>query len=161
MKELLQEWLQTEGPWKGEPLGDEIILFNYKGYRFFLYRHLSLGQWNGYIEIPNALLNEEMEDYLEREFHGGITFQNDGQDFYLKDHVVLGFDTAHAGQDEVPFTCFLYKKIGMHDVLCSECKIWNNSKFYKNRTYKTFEWTKKECERLIDNIIDKLKEKNE
>ena len=163
---IMKEWLDTEGPWKGEPQGNDFICFSYKEYDYWVFRNQILGNWNGYIQIPeNALTQDEIDDL---DVHGGITYSGTADETAKEGHIVIGFDTAHIGKDILPFSCFFYNKVSaeIHNMACMICEAKKNnekSEFYKNwmeeGTYKTFEWTKEECKRIIDQIILKLKEK--
>lgn len=94
-----------KGGWCDE---DDMRVYTEREYQLFIMRIFSMGHLCGYIEVPGVL--NEMIGQKVFDVHGGITFSAKSEDyserhpmstFLRKDHIVLGFDCAHAG-DLIP-----------------------------------------------------------
>lgn len=151
---MKEQW--GNGPWNQEPDEEE---FEYKGYNCLL-RRSPWGVWCGYIHIklPSKIYKGEEEDSYDFDVHGGITLAqtwetNDGK------ILSLGFDCGHFSDkkpiDILSYTDFIIKNID--DAFIKKKLLDNNSKIkemYENRTYRTIDFARNECKKLVDQIIE-------
>ncbi len=116
----LKDAIKEEGNFKSQ---------TYKGIKYEIVRHEHLGHLCGYLHYMPK--NEKERDIIENNFHGGITYENDG---------VIGFDCAHAS-DLSLLKIELDKKFG-----------FNMPKFL-NPEYRTMQYVEDILKKTIDNIV--------
>lgn len=116
----LKEAIKNEGNFKSQ---------TYKGIKYEIVRHEHLGHLCGYLHYMPK--NEKERDITENNFHGGITYENDG---------VIGFDCAHAS-DLSLLKIELDKKFGF------------NMPRFLNPEYRTMQYVEDILKKTIDNIV--------
>lgn len=109
----------------------------YKGIRYEIVRHEDLGHLCGYLHYTPK--NEGERDIIENNFHGGITYENDG---------VIGFDCAHA-------TDLSPKKIEMDE------NFGLGTPTFLNPKYRTMQYVEDILKRTIDKLVDRKSEKQD
>jgi hypothetical protein len=155
-----------EQEWRNEP---NELEFEYKGYKCLILRG-PVGALNGYVFIPDGhklygkLYNDQMNENFD--VHGGLTYSGNlkGQDKWA-----IGFDCAHLG-DIAPLSLdreWFYKdKLDkatdeekdkasqIFDALEILYKIYPTSCNTNIDTYKNIDFVKKECEKLVDQLVE-------
>jgi hypothetical protein len=113
--------------------------------------HLSMGQLNGYIQLPAHhpwVFQDPFE--IDCDVHGGITFGGPDE----KGDYWIGFDCAHSG-DIVPS----HKDIGenvkkeMVERFPFLSETLNASPIFESH-YRNIDYVKKECESLVDQMLE-------
>lgn len=83
-------------------LGENLTLnIDYKGTKLTVKRHPEMGHFNGYINVPTNITEEQFNE-IEDHSHGGITY-----DEHEGDYRVLGFDCAHYN-DMTPYAIVVF-----------------------------------------------------
>ena len=121
--------------------------FEYKGYTYVVLRPrpFTSGHLCGYVQLKETDKNFNCQDPydLEYDVHSGITFGGvpTMRKLPIKlDGYWLGFDCSHAW-DKQPMNDIIYG--GLISENCEE-------------KYRDLEYVKKECEKLIDQILEEL-----
>jgi hypothetical protein len=142
-KQCRPKW--GEGPWQSEP---DRLEFQSHGFDCLLSRNSMLGNWCGYVGLPktHSLYGQERPNTLDTlDVHGGVTYSAHCDGFIC--HVTkdpdelfwIGFDCAHS-QDLIPGLVTTMETLPTPP--------WSV-------TYKTFDWVKKETERLALQLASK------
>lgn len=157
-QEIIDVW--GEGPWLTEPLY-EPQNFEYKGYTIWLNRGPS-GAWNGYIGVPLDSHYAQDENYDELDVHGGVTWNGPDLPFSNDDKNTqsfwIGFDCGH-WNDYQPIYEQFFKKECRHPSPF-HIKIEEFKSLYPklyDKTYKTMDFAREQCEKMVDQIIEKAK----
>lgn len=109
----------------------------YSDHTFVVYQHELSGHLNGYV-----LLNPEdhIEDTMDIECHGGITFEGDLAEFVpVQAGNWIGFDCNHLG-DMAPFLNEHFALLG-YKFGVDYNEIWRDQKFVEDN-----------CEQIIDQL---------
>jgi hypothetical protein len=134
------------GPWDDEP--EDRLAFQASGLDCLLLRS-HIGTWCGYVGVPpeHPLYGKDYDDVHEEvdiRVHGGLTYSA-GLPYAAKGSLNtarqrwwLGFDTAHSW-DLVPG-------------LLKFDSALRSSSLFPSTTYRTLAWTRKETERLAQQI---------
>lgn len=116
----IKDAIKKEGNFKSQ---------TYKGIKYEIVRHEHLGHLCGYLHYTPK--DDEERDIIESNFHGGITYENDG---------VIGFDCAHASDLSLS-KIELDKKLG-----------FDMAKFL-NPKYRTMQYVEDILKSTIDKIV--------
>jgi hypothetical protein len=156
------------GEWVNE---DDCFEFEHEGFICFGIRmaiwegwkndHLSMGNWNGYIVIPeNHPWCNVDGSKIECDVHWGLTFS--GRDHW-KEGWVIGFDCAHSG-DLVPSIEHFKETDPVFNEMDADMKVIReeNKKQYPeyamfNPTYKNIDFVKNECRSLAHQAREAAK----
>lgn len=119
------------------------------------------GHLCGYCAIPENCPKWEYGKYPDFDVHGGITF-SDEHDYLNK--YAIGFDCAHS-HDFVPSTEKMHKNI-QHELSSVHKSVRDGlSKIHNveipRPKYRNFEYVKKECESLADQLNKYVKDREE
>lgn len=116
----MKEVIKKEGNFKSQ---------THKGFKYEIVRHEHLGHLCGYLHYTPK--NEKERDIIESNFHGGITYENDG---------VIGFDCVHASDLSLA-KIELDKKLGF------------DMANFLNPKYRTMQYVEDILKSTIDKIV--------
>jgi len=131
----MKELLFGDGPWMLEP---DFLKWEYKGIACLIMR-TRFGNLCGYAQVPNNHPwhgKQYME--LDVEVHGGLTFSGTREEGAQGDFI--GFDCANSGD----LSPYIHSR--------NYTKIFSTT-FPRDEIYRDFAYTKKECEKLADQIL--------
>lgn len=162
LKELNQdiEKLYTKipkGPWTQEP---NIATFLYKGYPCLVIRNPKSAILCGYVGIhpkhPLAQIDYDKIEMADLNVHGGLTYGNTN-DLWdeltsMKNLYWLGFDAGHI-DDIIPAAEHLNddEEYKMYELLTLVTEMMDSDRTFE-KAYRTMDYMKAECEKLVDYI---------
>lgn len=147
---MIDKTLWGDGPWQNEP--DE-LRFEYKGYTCELRRNIFVtGAWCGYVFMKSTCKASTDDKYKASQLikvHGEITYAYLGIDDSTGEEIcILGFDLGHLN-DLMPLK---QTNTGMINLLNSLTEAKGTYAFKK--IYRTMKYAKKQCESMVDQIIE-------
>ena len=177
MAEILmnkKDW--GEGEWLNEPGMNEIVEFDYKGYRCILVRN-DFGSWCGYVEIPAESKWAKYDNYMDipLDVHGGVTYgqaaknKETGKEIYI-----IGFDCNH-GSDYAPRSeainknLHLFAPTGIDGSSALEGKVKElqqkmldlATSMHWKQVYRTLDYATEQLKGLVDQMdSDQIEENN-
>ena len=132
--------LINDRPWEHEPDNEEWT-HELTGYKCWVWRHGTLGHWNGYVAIPRGHevygYNYDWANNRGVDVHGGLTYSEKDK---KTDEWVFGFDCSHAGDFSPKLVATLLEY--------TETDISHHMR----DTYRTFEWVKEEVRSLARQL---------